>query len=124
MCLAILPPIVTIMTDFAHSHDDYTESYNMAFLNKQERDALLDEIKDLNFNQIKGRLFRKDKESRLAYYRNVQETNKWMTRIVLEGLGTRVTLVERLSKEETPDDFNREYELSEIIVEPTEENRL
>lgn len=96
----------------------------MAFLNKQERDALLDEIKDLNFNQIKGRLFRKDKESRLAYYRNVQETNKWMTRIVLEGLGTRVTLVERLSKEETPDDFNREYELSEIIVEPTEENRL
>lgn len=92
----------------------------MAFMNKDERDALLDEIKDLSFNRIKGRLRGKDKNCRLAYFRNVQETNRWMTRYILEGLGTQVTLVESL------DDTKKkvEYKLVEIIVQPTLENRL
>lgn len=96
----------------------------MAYMNKQERDALLDEIKSMKFNQIKGKLLRMDKDSRLAYFRNVQETDRWMTRIVMEGLGTQVTLVETLKQRETADNFNRKYELAEIIVEPTPENRL
>jgi len=92
----------------------------MAFLNQQERDQLLDEIKDKKFNQIKGRLLRKDPKSRLAYFRNVQESGKWMTRIVLEGLGTQVTLVETQEHEKN----KIKYILQEIIVEPTATNRL
>lgn len=92
----------------------------MAFLNKSERDALLDDIKNLRFNQIKGRLRGKDKDIRLAYYRNVQETNRWMTRYILQGLGTQVTLVES----KTVKGVDVSYQLAEIIVEPTAENRL
>ncbi len=92
----------------------------MAFLNQQEREALLNEIKDLRFNQIKGRLFRKDKKCRLAFFRNVQETNRWMTRYILEGLGTQVTLVESLDHS----NGKATYKLEEIIVAPTPENRL
>jgi hypothetical protein len=92
----------------------------MAFLNKDERDKLLNEIKDLSFNRIKGRLRSKDKRCRLAFYRNVQETDRWMTRYILDGLGTQVTLVESL------DDSSgkAKYNLVEIIVQPTPENRL
>ncbi len=92
----------------------------MAFLNQQERDALLDEIKNMKFNQIKGRLRGKDKKCRLAYFRNVQETDRWMTRYVLEGLGTQVTLVES----EDTSKGKIDYKLVEIIVAPTSENRL
>ncbi len=92
----------------------------MAFLTKEERDALLDEIKTLKFNQIKGRLRGKDKKVRLAYYRNVQEVGRWMTRYVLEGLGTMVTLVETPFEK----DGTISYQLVEIVVQPTPENRL
>jgi hypothetical protein len=92
----------------------------MAFLTKDERDKLLDEIKNLRFNQIKGRLRGKDTKCRLAYYRNVQETDRWMTRYVLEGLGTQVTLVESMDDSTGKTD----YKLVEIIVQPTPDNRL
>lgn len=92
----------------------------MAFLNKEERDQLLDEIKNLKFNQIKGRLLRKDPKSRLAYFRNVQQSGRWMTRYILEGMGTQVTLVETLQM----DGKKASYRLDEIVVEPTGENRL
>lgn len=96
----------------------------MAYLNKEERDALLDEIKNMKYNKIKGKLMRMDKKSRLAYFRNVQEVGRWMTRIVLEGLGTQVTLVETLDVDPLKGAKNRDYTLVEIIVEPTNENRL
>lgn len=92
----------------------------MAFLNQQEREALLNEIKDLPINKIKARLLRKDKKARLAFYRNVQATNRWMTRYILEGLGTQVTLVESLDRS----NGKTSYKLEEIIVAPTPENRL
>lgn len=96
----------------------------MAFLNKEERDALLDEIKDLKFNQIKGRLRGKDPKNRLAYYRNVQRVNEWTTRYVLPTLGTQVTLVENLEVNEAGKTIVKtDYHLVEIIVEPTPENR-
>ncbi len=96
----------------------------MAFLNKEERDALLEEIKDLKFDQIKGRLRGKDPRNRLAYYRNVQNVNQWVTRYVLPSLGTQVTLVESLDM--TPSSktlVKTSYHLVEIVVEPTSENR-
>lgn len=93
----------------------------MAYLNQQEREALLNEIKDKKLGSIRWTLFLKDKEARLAYFRNVQESGKWMTRVVLQGLGTQVTMVEnQISKK----DRKKEYELVEIIVEPTADNRL
>ncbi len=96
----------------------------MAFLNKQERDALLDELRDKDFGQIRTTINRKDTKTRLAYFRNVQETGKWMTRYILPGLGTQVTLIERIVDKETLKRPERDYELVEIIVEPTSENRL
>lgn len=94
----------------------------MAFLNKQERDELLDEIKDKRFPQIRGICYRKDPRARLAYYRNVQESGKWMTRYVLEGLGTQVTIYEKAVQNERRN--RREYHIEQIVVEPTPENRL
>lgn len=93
----------------------------MAFLNKQERDELLDSIKDLKFNRIKAKLRRMDDKNRLIYYRNVQETNRWLTAYELPTKGVKVTLVEN---REVGRKNNLEYNLTEIIVEPTSENRL
>jgi hypothetical protein len=98
----------------------------MAFLNKQERDELLDEIKDKRFNQIRNICYRKDPQARLAYHRNVQMSGKWSTRYVLEGLGTQVTVVENIEQDQDSNDRirRRKYKIESIIVEPTADNRL
>lgn len=93
----------------------------MAFLNKQERDELLDSIKDLKFNRIKGKLRHMDDKNRLIYYRNVQQSGHWMTAYELPTKGVKVTLVESM---ELGRKNKAEYTLEEIIVEPTKENRL
>lgn len=92
----------------------------MAFLNQQEREALLHEIKDMKAGRIRGKVMRMDPKARLAYFRNVQEVNRWMTRYVLPTRGTQVTLVETLDTSKGKAD----YKLVELIVEPTAENRL
>lgn len=92
----------------------------MAFLNQQEREALLNEIKDMKAGRIRGKVMRMDPKARLAYFRNVQEVNRWMTRYVLPTRGTQVTLVETLDRSKG----KAEYKLVELIVEPTAENRL
>lgn len=92
----------------------------MAFLNQQEREALLNEIKDMKAGRIRGKVMRMDPKARLAYFRNVQEVNRWMTRYVLPTRGTQVTLVETLDRSKG----KAEYQLVELIVEPTAENRL
>jgi hypothetical protein len=96
----------------------------MAFLNKQERDALLNDIKEKNFNGIRGYVHGKDAKARLAYFRNVQESGKWMTRYVLEGLGTKVTVYEKIYAEKKDGFSERKYEIEQIVVEPTANNRL
>jgi hypothetical protein len=96
----------------------------MAFLNTQERQALLDELKNMNFNQAKWKLQHLDPKGRLAFYRNAQGVNRWMTRYVLQGLGTRVTLVEANNVNEKNGKFKSDFKLVEVIVEPTPENRL
>ena len=92
----------------------------MAYLNKSERDALLEELRDKRFERAQRILVLKDQNVRLKYFRNIQETDRWMTRYVLPDLGTQVTLVEGLKT----DGGNRTFTLNEIIVEPTPDNRL
>lgn len=96
----------------------------MAFLNQEEREKLADELVNMkNVNRIKGKLRRMDAKGRLAYFRNVQRSGEWHTRFDLVGIGTRVTIVEKLN-EQPRGLFNKnEYELMTIIVEPTDENR-
>jgi len=94
----------------------------MAFLNKQERDELLEDINGKTFQQIRGIVNRRDPKTRLAYFRNVQQSGKWMTLYVMEGLGTKVTLVEQPEINERNN--RRKYRITEIIVEPTPDNRL
>lgn len=92
----------------------------MAHLNKQERDALLDELKDKRFERCQRILVLKDPKSRLKFWRNSQEVGRWMTRYILPSYGTQVTLVESLDL--TGD--KRNFSLAEIIVEPTPDNKL
>lgn len=95
----------------------------MAYLNEQERDKLLNELKDMKFGRAKGKLARMDPKGRLAYYRNVQMSGEWHTKFILEGLGTIVTLVE-VNKAENDQIRNwQNFEFVNIIVEPTPSNR-
>lgn len=96
----------------------------MAFMNKAERDALLEDIKNKRFQQIRGYVHRKDPEARLAYFRNVQESGQWMTRYVLEGMGTQVTIYEKIDEENEGWFNKRKYVIDKILVEPTAQNRL
>lgn len=97
--------------------------FTMAYLNEQERDELLNELKDMKFSRAKGKLARMDPKGRLAYYRNVQMAGEWHTKFVLEGLGTIVTLVE-VNKAENDQIRNwQNFEFVNIIVEPTPSNR-
>ena len=98
----------------------------MAYLTKEQRDALQAELASLSFKQAQGKLKHMDPKGRLAYYRNAQRTDKWMTRWVLTGLGTQVTLVESniVSDEKKPNRIKNDYALVDVIVEPTPDNRL
>ena len=101
----------------------------MAYLNQQEREKLLNELKDMSFNKAKAKVRSLDPKGRLAYYRNVQNTaNRLYTRYELPGLGTRVTLVEEgdlspLNNENYPTRLRSKKSLVEVIVEPTTDNR-
>jgi hypothetical protein len=97
----------------------------MAYLNEQERDQLLNELKNMSFNQANWKLRRMDTRGRLAYYRNAQQTGRWSTRYELVGLGTRVTLIEKHTDEPTKvaNRSRSKFEFIEVIVEPTPDNR-
>lgn len=94
----------------------------MAYLNEQDRDTLLDDLKSMDFNRAKGKLQRMDPKGRLAYYRNVQMAGESHTKYILEGLGTIVTLVEINHTQNTEARNNQNYEFVNIIVEPTAGN--
>lgn len=99
----------------------------MAYLTKEERDKLEEELKQLNFRRAHGKLRFMDKQGRLAYFRNAQGANKWMTKMILTSLGTQVTLVESNRYRQKIDKENRvhnDYDLIDVIVEPTPDNRL
>ncbi len=99
----------------------------MAYLNTQEREALLTELKSLDFLHAKRKLITSDQKGRLCYYRNSQRSGFLETRFDLEGLGTRVTLVEkhdRTPSEKKPGIYDSSYEIVDVIVEPLPDNRL
>jgi hypothetical protein len=95
----------------------------MAYLNAQERLALLNELKDMSFNRAKGKIRSLDPKGRLAFYRNSQEVGRWLTRYELPTLGTRITLVESHRDEGKDSKVKSEFQFEEVIVEPTPDNR-
>ncbi len=95
----------------------------MAYLNKQQRDALLNELKSMNFKQAKGKLHRIDPKGRLAVYRNNQSVGKWVTRFDLYSLGTRVTLVEVYNTRPQGNRHKAEFELVDVLIEPLPDNK-
>lgn len=95
----------------------------MTYLNAQERQALATELADMKFNQAKNKLARMDKQGRMVFYRNVQEVGKWETRYDLEGMGTRVTLVEAQSFSGSGSKVNMDYMLTDVLVEPLAGNK-
>ncbi len=94
----------------------------MAYLNEQQRAALSSELARMNFNKAKAKVRSMDPKARLAFYRNAQRVGRWMTRYDLPTLGTRVTLVESHHDEGNGSRLKSEFELTEVIVEPTPDN--
>ena len=97
----------------------------MAYLSESQREQLLNELIEKNFNQAKGKLRRMDPQGRMVLFRNVQRQNEWTTRYELPNRGVIVTLIE--SRDNFGDDPNNrhhpDFELARVIVEPTAENR-
>ncbi len=96
----------------------------MAYLNANERLALLEDLRKMSFNEAKWKLMRMDAQGRLSLIRNNQEVGRWLTRFDLRGLGTLVTLVEkRKHLGDTDGRHPVEYEMVEVIVEPMPDNQ-
>lgn len=96
----------------------------MAFLNKNEREKLRDELKQMRFNQAKGKVRGMDDKARLVYLRNVQNVNQWATRYELPSMGVRVTLIEEFDMlEQKSGKLRADYDLIDVKVEPTPENK-
>ena len=95
----------------------------MAHLNETQRKALLDQLTGMKFNRAKGKLLRMDPDGRLAYFRNVQQSGEWHTKFILAGLGTAVTLIEVNHAANDQYRNQQKFEFTNIIVEPTLENR-
>ena len=98
----------------------------MAYLTKEQRDDLQAELENMSFRRANGKLKRMDDRGRMAFYRNAQRTGQWMTKYVLAGLGTQVTLIESNVPRDMLDQPNRvknDYALVDVIVEPTADNR-
>jgi hypothetical protein len=55
----------------------------MAYLNANERKALVDELSQMTFVRAKWKLQHMDEQGRLGVYRNVQNVNEWITRYEL-----------------------------------------
>jgi hypothetical protein len=95
----------------------------MAYLTQHERDKIAEEIKDMSPGQLRGYANRKDPKARLAYWRNAQESGKWMTRYVMDSLGTMITIYETFDEKPKGWFSQRKYRIEQIVVEPTPNNR-
>lgn len=98
----------------------------MAFLNAQERERLKNDLLGMSYNRAKGRLNRLDPQGKMVYWRNSQKVGELHTRFDLLGLGTTVSLVEKMNLKPTDKDrvSRTSFELTDVIVEPLPENRL
>jgi len=99
----------------------------MAFINTQQREELERELEDIgDFTQVKRRMFTIDPKGRLVYFRNAQYADRLITRFDLEGLGTRVDIIERHSREidKSGEFWNSHYEFVDVEVSALPDNRL
>ncbi len=95
----------------------------MAYLNEDERRALLDDLSGMRLWRAKFKLRLMDPKGRLLYLRNVQQAGEWHTKYVLESLGAQVTLVEVNQAENNQPRNKQKFEFVNVIVEPTADNR-
>ncbi len=98
----------------------------MAFLNAQERADLLDDLKKRKYGSARRKLRRMDPKGNMAYFRNAQAPGRIVTCFILEGLGTRVYLIEIMRRAPLGNKttkFRAKFDFIEVIVEPTPENR-
>jgi hypothetical protein len=103
----------------------------MAYLNRAEREKLLNDLKTMKFTPAKVKLRRMDPKGRMAYFRNAQESGKLYTRFELHGLGTVVTLIEHDTDTVTTTEaagaastrLKPEYKMLEVVVQPMPENK-
>jgi hypothetical protein len=95
----------------------------MAYLNAEQREKLVNELKGMAFNKAKGKVRGMDQNSRLVFYRNAQGVGRWLTRFELPTLGTRVTLVESHKDTDKNGKIKSEYDLAEVIVEALPNNK-
>ncbi|MBC7872151.1 MAG: hypothetical protein H7Y09_15000 [Chitinophagaceae bacterium] len=93
------------------------------YLNQQEREDLAKDLSKLKFGQARGKIRGMDQHVRMAYIRNVQTVGKWATRYELPSLGAWVTLIESYATEDKKGKTKSDYELVQVIVEPTTQNR-
>jgi hypothetical protein len=102
----------------------------MAYLNRQEREALLRDLTTMNFNKAKGKLRRMDPNVKLAFLRNAQASGEFHTRYILPGAGVIATLIETETEQQTatnkpgaaPIRTKADFQMRQVIVEPTPEN--
>lgn len=90
----------------------------MAYLNEQQRQELVDNLRNVKFMQAKGKIRRMDEKSRLVFWRNAQGVGRLITRYNLPTLGTRVTLVESVDEVTKSGKISADYQLIEIVAEP------
>lgn len=98
---------------------------NLTYLNAQQREELLNELKGMPFKKARGRLNRIDRRGKLRYHRNSQASGEVHTMYVLETLGTKVTLVEKplVDIDAQPGTYKPDYKLIDVIVEPLPDNQ-
>jgi len=95
----------------------------MAFLDAAGRAALRKDLKGMKFNRAKFKLLRLDRQGRLLYYRNAQQSGEWHSKFLLEGLGVAVTLVEVNHARNDQPRNPQVFEFVDILIEPTAANR-
>lgn len=103
----------------------------MAYLNREEREKLASELTTMSVPRARGKLRRMDSNVKLRFIRNAQASGEYKTRLDLPNLGAVVTLVERETDEQVYADkpgsaavrLKPDFRLTEVIVEPTLENR-
>lgn len=97
----------------------------MTYLNAQQRDQLRDELLGMRLGRAKGRVKSMDKKSRLVLYRNMQRVGEYSTTYLLPTLGVKVSLVEgeNLKGAQRTGWFNRKYDLVDVVVAPTPDNK-
>ena len=98
----------------------------MGYLTEQQRAALARELKEMNFRQANWKVKRMDPRGRLVFYRNSQTARRWHTQYELVGMGTRVTLIEEHVTRPQLNSalMDSDFDMVDVIVEPTPDNRL